>query len=78
MIAIISKKTYDTDVDTKVGSKFVGEFGQPDGYEEHLFVTAGGNHFIYGVGGPSSPYAEPTIKKALKKEAEAWKKENMQ
>ncbi|MCL1844794.1 MAG: hypothetical protein FWF77_02710 [Defluviitaleaceae bacterium] len=76
MKAVINKKTYDTDVDTKLGTKCVGAFGQADGYEEHLYVTSGGNHFFYGVGGPESPYAEPTINRALKKEAVAWKKEN--
>jgi hypothetical protein len=76
MVAVINKKTYDTDVDTKLGTKTVGAFGQPDGYEESLYVNAGGNHYLYGVGGPESPYAEPVIKKALKKEADAWKKEN--
>jgi hypothetical protein len=39
-------------------------------------VTPGGNYFFYGVGGPESPYAEPTIKKSTKKDALAWQKEN--
>ncbi|MCL2225478.1 MAG: hypothetical protein FWB96_10985 [Defluviitaleaceae bacterium] len=77
MKVIIRKKTYDTDVDTKLGAKSFGEFGQADGYEEQLFVTADGGHFLYGIGGPSSPYAEPQINSLSKVKAEAWKKENM-
>ncbi|MCL1861993.1 MAG: hypothetical protein FWF78_00315 [Defluviitaleaceae bacterium] len=76
MQAIIRKKTYDTDDATKLGTKCAGEFGSPEGYEEQLFVTKEGNHFFYGVGGSSSPYAEPAIKTATKKVADAWKKEN--
>ncbi|MCL1878065.1 MAG: hypothetical protein FWF80_04340 [Defluviitaleaceae bacterium] len=76
MKAIINRKAYDTEDATKLGTKCIGEFGQADGYEESLYVTAGGDHFFYGVGGLDSPYAEPAIKRALKKEAVAWKKEN--
>ena len=76
MKATIKKKTYDTDVATSIGHKYFGEFGQSDGYEEQLFVTEGGQHFLYGVGGADSPYSEPEIKPFTNKEADAWKKEN--
>lgn len=76
MKVILNKKTYDTDNSTLLGSKCVGEFGQPDGYEEQLFVTKDGYFFLYGVGGPDSSYAKPTIKRASKNTADAWKKDN--
>jgi len=72
----INKITYDTDSSMNLGRKYVGEFGQPDGYEEQLFATNTVQLFFYGIGGPDSPYAEPTIKKATTKEVEAWKNEN--
>ncbi|MCL2356438.1 MAG: hypothetical protein FWC70_04645 [Defluviitaleaceae bacterium] len=76
MKTIISKKTYDTEDSAKIGSKCVGDFGQPDGYEEQLFETKDGFFFLYGVGGENSPYAKPAIKRASKKVADAWRAEN--
>ncbi|MCL2199765.1 MAG: hypothetical protein FWB80_12675 [Defluviitaleaceae bacterium] len=75
MKAIINKKTYDTDDATKLGTKNVGEFGQANGYEEHLYMTKDESHFFYGVGGPKSPYPEAKIKRATKPMVEKWKKE---
>jgi hypothetical protein len=77
MQKVINKTVYDTDTATKIGAKCVGEFGQPDGYEEQLLMTEGGLFFIYGVGGPQSIYAEPTIKRASKMSADEWKAQNM-
>ena len=76
MKATISKKTYDTDTATHLGGRYSGAFGQPDGFEEQLFVTKAGQHFIYGVGGSDSPYAEPEIKLVSEEQAELWRKEN--
>lgn len=76
MKSIICKKTYDTDDSTMIGTRCVGEFGQPNGYEEQLFVTKDGFFFFYGVGGEDSPYGSPSIKRASKKVADLWKKEN--
>jgi hypothetical protein len=76
MKAIINKKTYNTDTSKQLGSKCVGEFGQPYGYEEQLFVTKSGLHFLYGTGGADSPYVEETITALTDDEAACWKKEN--
>ena len=78
MKATIRKKEYDTDEAKSLGIKYTGEFGQPDGYEEQLFVTEEGLHFIYGAGGPESPYAEPTIKPLTELQTEKWKKNNIE
>ena len=71
----IDKKVYDTNRASHLGFKYVGEFGQPDGYEEQLFVTKTGQHFIYGIGGPESPYSKAAIKLITARQAGAWKKE---
>jgi hypothetical protein len=78
MKAKIDKKTYDTDKAMTLGFKYSGEFGEPGGYEERLFITKTGQHFIYGVGGSESPYAESEIKLIDEKGAKRWLKENKQ
>jgi len=72
----IKGEVCDTSVAKNVGVKHVGEFGQPDGYEEQLFKTKTGKHFVYGVGGEESPYKKPTIKLLADDKAEEWKSEN--
>ena len=67
---------YDTDKADLIEYKYVGEFGQPDGYEERLFVTKNTKqHFLYGVGGPDSRYNSETIKPVTDAQAEEWKKD---
>ena len=73
----IDKTLCDTETATKIGVKYVGEFGQSDGYEEQLFITRSKKHFMYGNGGPESKYTKPNIVLATDEEAEAWKKENV-
>lgn len=72
----IDKVVCDTDTATHLGSKYIGEFGVSDGYEEQSFVTAKGQHFLYGAGGLDSPYIEPIIKLLTDEQAEEWEKEN--
>jgi len=66
----------DTNKATYLGGKSVEEFGNPYGFEEQLFITEGGQHFLYGVGGPDSPYKNPVIKLFSNEKAEDWKNEN--
>ena len=73
----INKKVYDTDKANDLGCKYCGDFGTPYGYEERLFVTkTSGQHFLYGVGGCESKYAEPLIEPLTDEQAAEWKKEN--
>ena len=72
----ISRKVYDTDKATSLGFRYVGEFGHANGFEEQLFLTKAGQHFIYGIGGSESPYNEPIIKLITDKQADEWKKAN--
>lgn len=74
MRKIIDRKVYDTEKSTQLGHKHVGEFGQSDGYEEQLFITKSGSHFIYGIGGSESAYCEPVIKLLTDKQVKEWKK----
>jgi len=72
----INKKVYDTEKDTHIAERFAGEFGTPSGFEEQLFVTKDKQHYIYGVGGSESPYAEKTIALLTDEEAAKWKADN--
>ena len=76
MKATIKRKVYDTDTATSLGSKYVGEFGEPTGYEERLYITKTKQYFIYGVGGSESKYSEPIIEPITEEQADDWKKEN--
>ena len=72
MKKIICKKEYDTDAAAIVKKITSGEFGDPAGYEETLYVTESGNYFLYVNGGEASPYAKEDIKRMSKKVAEEW------
>lgn len=71
----ICGKLYDTETATRLQTRTVGSYGDPEGYEEILYVTPEGNHFLYGTGGEKSPYAEEKITRLSKAKAEAWQKE---
>jgi hypothetical protein len=76
MQKIICKKLYDTETSTEVKKRSFGTFGDPEGYEEILFVTAENNYFLYVRGGEKSKYPKEDIKRMSKATAEEWKKEN--
>ncbi len=72
MKKIICKKEYDTEL-SKIVKKFTsGNLGDPAGYEETLFVTEGGNYFLYTNGGEESLYKKEDIKRMSAKAAEEW------
>jgi hypothetical protein len=73
----INGKLCDTETAKKLGTKCEGEFGDPKGYEEQLFMTRTNQHFIYGVGGPESKYVSLTIELVTDEQAEEWKKANI-
>jgi hypothetical protein len=60
-----------------LGYRHIGEYGHDDGFEEQLYLADDGQYFLYGVGGPESPYVKPDIKLMKKEEAEAWLKESI-
>jgi hypothetical protein len=75
MKKIVNKKVYDTTKDEHLGFKYVGVFGHLNGYEEQLFLAKNGQFYLYGSGGPESPYAEPAIVLLTKEEADLWEHE---
>ena len=76
MKKIICKVEYDTEASELIAKKTVGQFGDPDGYEEALYKTEGGKYFLYVNGGEESPYTKEDIKRMAAAKAEEWIKEN--
>ena len=68
----ICGKLYDTEASTVVKKVTSGCFGDPCGYEETVYVTEGGNYFLYTFGGEESSYPCEGIKRMSKKAAEEW------
>ena len=76
MKKIICKVEYDTEKSELIAKNTVGEFGQPDGYEESLYVTAGGKYFLYTNGGEDSKYPSEGITRMSAAKADEWRKNN--
>ena len=72
MKKIICKKEYDTSTSSLVKKRTYGTLGDPDGYEESLYVTEGGSYFLYVNGGEDSPHPSEDIRRMSAKAAEAW------
>lgn len=72
MIIKIGKITYDTSASTIVNKKTYGNYGEDFGYEETLYVTSGGNYFLYTNGGLNSPYKKEKIKPLSKQNAQKY------
>ena len=76
MKKVICKVEYDTEASELVAKHSVGAFGDPTGYEERLYKTAGGKFFLYTVGGAQSPYTEEGIKRMSAAKADEWLAQN--
>ena len=76
MKKIICKVEYDTEAATVVAKLTSGEFGDPAGYEETLYVTADGKYFLYVNGGAESIHAKEDIKRMSAAKADEWKAAN--
>jgi hypothetical protein len=74
MKATVNEKAYSSYEAKCLGYRHIGEFGHSDGFEEQLYVADDGQHFLYGVGGPTSPYSEPEILLLTELEAGNWVK----
>lgn len=72
MQKIICKKLYDTEASEIVKKVTFGSFGDADGYEETLYITADGAYFLYENGGENSIHPKENIKRMSKKSAEEW------
>lgn len=58
MKRIVNGKRYDTDKADLVAEASHGTPGDFSFYEESLYHTRRGAWFVYGEGGPSSPYSQ--------------------
>lgn len=72
----VKGKVYDTETMEIVKKVTHGEYGDPAGYEEILFVGADGAQFLYAYGGENSQYKTETLTSLTKAKADAWKKAN--
>lgn len=52
------RHSFDTETAHMVYHRSFGEFGDPAGYEETLYRTRNKLYFVYGIGGPDSPWPE--------------------
>ena len=68
----ICKVEYDTTTAALVKKVTYGNWGDPDGYEETLYVTESGKYFLYVNGGESSKHPKEDIKRMSKASAEEW------
>ena len=67
---------YDTEEMKVVKKVSHGEYCDPAGYEETLYVAENGNHFLYTNGGEASPYTAEKLTSLSKAKVAAWEKEN--
>ncbi len=72
----ICKVDYDTAASSIVKKNTFGMFGDANGYEETLYITADGKYFLYVNGGADSKYPKEDIKRMSKANAEKWMEEN--
>jgi len=76
MQKIICKKVYDTETSTLLKKVTYGTFGSPDGWEESLYQTDGGNFFLYVNGGADSKHTKEDITRLSAEKKNAWLKAN--
>ena len=76
MKKIICKVEYDTENAELVAKFTSGEFGNADGYEESLYVTAKGKYFLYVNGGAESIYPTENIVRMSADKAKQWRAEH--
>ena len=68
----ICKVVYDTEAAEMIHKYTVGNFGDPAGYEESLYMTEDGKYFIYVNGGAESLYPTEDIKRLAKTKVKDW------
>ena len=76
MKKIICKVEYDTEKAQLIGKVVNGEFGDPAGFEETLYMREDGKYFLYTNGGPSSIYPKEAITRMSAIKAEEWKEKH--
>ena len=72
MTATINGVTYDTGKATMDKKFTYGTPGDPDGYEETLYITSDGRYFIYTNGGKLSRYPKEGISPIEREQVKDW------
>ena len=72
MKKIICKREYNTETAELIKKVTYGVFGDTDGYEETLYVTADGYYFLYENGGVDSIHPKEMIRRKSKESAAKW------
>ena len=86
MKTVINGKVYNTETADFINSyENTNNYSDYSHYREYLYVTQKGQYFIYGYGGPASPYAKHYLNSATEgrriqlldeQQAQAWAEEN--
>ncbi len=76
MKKIICNVEYDTQKSELIAKNTFGAFGDANGYEECLYVTADGKYFLYTNGGEESKYPKEAITRMSAAKADQWRKNN--
>lgn len=72
MKKIICKKEYNTETATHIQKYTYSYFGDPEGYEENLFLTPSGLYFLHVKGGEKSQYPAEDILRIAKGKVKLW------
>lgn len=73
MKKVICKVEYDTENAELIAKFTSGEFGDPAGYEETLYMTAAGKYFLYANGGEESIHNGESITRMSAAKADEWR-----
>ena len=86
MKTVIEGKVYNTETANYIGSyENTNNYSDYSHYEEHLYLTKKGQYFLFGYGGPASPYAKRYLNSATEgrkiqllneQQALTWAEEN--
>ena len=68
----ICKKEYDTETAELIKKYTCCNYGDPNGFEEHLYKTPDGLYFLYVNGGATSLYPHEDILRLAKTKINTW------
>ncbi len=68
----IGRKVYDTDKSRLVAQRALSCYGDPAGFEERLYAKAKDDYFLFGQGGETSAYPQPSIVAVTVDQARDW------
>lgn len=68
----VGRKVYNTEKSRFVGRNAQGSYGDPSGFEEHMYMKGPGDFFLLVSGGPESPYPNEDIIPLELMDAKEW------